>query len=770
MQRLVFLLVIVGLSLTWAQPASAVTDQEVRQAIARLVKQLYGQQNQAGNWDTGGANPNAEGVQANFYGGPTALVLYALLSAGEQWQKNPPMLTALEHLKKINPTKNFNGSYARGVDAHVWAKLPGSQFGKYLEKDYYWLENSIDMQKGGYAYTPGHNHYDNSITQYAVLGMWEAAKRGHAPGEDYWLAVEKRMLRMQNPDGGWNYNGNGASYGSMTTSGLALLYITLDYAHAQKFVQTGQTDNHKTMQAIMKGVNWMHKNYSPNQNPGKNGHYAYYMVGVERVGLAGGWKYFGGKDWYRTGAEVMVRGGGGGGGDGGKTTDVAFRLIFLSRGRVPVLINKLQIKDYAWNNRPFDVSNLTRWASDEIERSVNWQVVPVETKPQEWLDAPLLWISGHEALNLSNEQKAKLLTYVALGGTIITHADTGSSKFSNSVKELCYELWPQYTLTPVPGDDWIYNINYKVGRPTGFSSVHNGVRHLLVHVNKDVGGDLQTYNTRNMDAWQTLVNIYHYATERGNIRPRLDTHYEYRRNAGGKTIRVAQGKYKGNWNPEPGGWLNQDVFLYNRKNVGAKVEQTELIDLPDSGVALAHVTGTAAHVFSTEEINAIKQYVSDGGVMLFESAGGQLEFTQSVQKMLAQLYPDKPIKPLSRSADVISGQGFGGFNCTRVDYRAFFKMRGAMSTTPLLQAMEFDGHPRILISNEDLSAGMVNQPMWGVFGYDSESARKLMGNIALWAERVNPTRQPAAEGTDAEGEGDADEEGDLTVPEADEAN
>lgn len=734
MQRLLSLLVMVGLALMWTDSTDAVTDEQVRQEIAQTVKQIYGQQTGAGNWDGKDANPKATAHASNKYGGPTALALYALLSAGEQWQKNPPMLTALEYMKKLNPTDDFKGSYARGIDAHVWAKLPEQQFGKFLQKDAYWLEESIDMQKGGYAYSPGTGHYDNSITQYAVLGMWEAAKRGHGPSRDYWLAVEKRMLGMQQPDGGWNYNGNGASYGSMTTAGLALLYITLDYAHAADFVKPGNSENHKVMKAINKGLDWMHKNFSPTTNPGKGGHYPYYMVGVERVGLAGGWKFFGGKDWYRTGAAAIM------GKGGGSVVDLSFKLVFLSRGRVPVLINKLQIPDYPWNNRPFDVANLTRWASDEIERSVNWQVIPFSTKPQDWLDAPLLWISGHQPLELSDAQKQKLLTYVALGGTIITHADQSSPQFTSSIRKLCGELWPQYQLAVVPNDDWIYNINYKVGRPTGFMSVNNGVRHLLIHINRDVGSNLQTNNYRDLNAWQTLVNIYHYTTERGDIRPRLATHYETRKNSGGTPIRIALGKYKGNWNPEPGGWINQRIFLANRKSVDVQPEPIDLAELPDSGVAMVHITGTAETTFTAEEIDGIKQFIANGGVVIFESAGGRLEFTQSVQKMLADAYPKTPIKPLSRNSNLISGQGFNGFNCTRVDYRAFFKMRGAMTSTTLLQAMEFDGQPRILISNEDMTAAMVNQPVWGVFGYDSDSARKLMGNIALWANKVNPSK------------------------------
>jgi len=51
-------------------------------------------------------------------------------------------------------------------------------------------------------------------------------------------------------------------------------------------------------------------------------------------------------------------------------------LLFLARGRHPVMMNKLRFDGF-WANRPRDVSNLARFGSKELERPLNWQVVPI---------------------------------------------------------------------------------------------------------------------------------------------------------------------------------------------------------------------------------------------------------------------------------------------------------------------------------------------------------------------------------------------------------
>ena len=120
--------------------------------------------------------------------------------------------------------------------------------------------------------------------------------------------------------------------------------------------------------------------------------WGYALYGVERVGLASGFKQFGRHDWYRELAEDAVIQQGANGSWGSGVVDTSYALLFLARGRHPILMNKLRFDrrgDAAvqyWSNRPRDLSNAARFAARQLERPINWQVVSVDNPWTDWMD------------------------------------------------------------------------------------------------------------------------------------------------------------------------------------------------------------------------------------------------------------------------------------------------------------------------------------------------------------------------------------------------
>jgi len=709
-------------------PASAVTDEQIQQGIEKLVNGLYNQQNNRGTWDPDApGNDHATGGQ---YGGTTALVTYALLTAGESYQ-SPKLRRALEFLNDVD----MEGVYARACRAHVWSHLP-PQFNDKLREDLYWLLEAQHKEKGHYNYTikAGPN-YDNSVTQYGVLGVWEAAKRGHPVGTGYWSLVEKHFVTTQHDNGGWDYrasgNHGGDVRGSMVAAGLAVLYITQDYLHAQDYRTPGRARKHPLQDRINKALDWFGNNFDPNKSPGGGQHH-YYLYGVERIGLASGVKYFNKHDWYEAGAEVILKNIPDG------AANRAFSLLFLVRGRVPVFINKLEIPDYDWNNRPRDLGNLTAWVSDEVEKRMNWQVIPIDVKPEQWLEAPMLYLASHKELQLTEEQEQKIKRYIDLGGMLVTTADGNNSAFTHSVKELMKRLYPQYNYERISPDDELMNVVFKLGtNRLQAESMHNGVRHIAIHLPRDVSWTLHSAGHADPFPWQFFANAYYYATEKGRMRNRMDTHYVERQNSGGgPAMTIGRAQYEGNWNPEPLAWEIQSNFMYNAKKADVKTQTFPLDKLPDPSEAkLVHIAGTGQVEFSEAETNSIKQYVDKGGTLFFENVGGRGAFAESAINMLAKAFPDKRVRPISLQDRLITGTGIGGYDVSNVDYRSYALLRMGKIDAPRLLSINIDDKPRIIISGEDLTEAMLDQPVWGVFGYNTESAQKLMTNIVLSANK-----------------------------------
>jgi hypothetical protein len=183
----------------------------------------------------------------------------------------------------------------------------------------------------------------------------------------------------------------------MTTAGLASMFLCYDNLLYDGFVKCDQGEKvQAVLRFLNKGLDWMDKNFGSIAQGG--GQWWYYLLyGVERVGLASGYKYFGKADWYKLGAERLLRSQGADGawqGGVGPVVDTSYALLFLVRGRHAILFNKLEY-DGDWNDRPRDMAKLTQWIGKEFEETtVNWQIINLKVKPEEWLDAPILYISG----------------------------------------------------------------------------------------------------------------------------------------------------------------------------------------------------------------------------------------------------------------------------------------------------------------------------------------------------------------------------------------
>ena len=79
--------------------------------------------------------------------------------------------------------------------------------------------------------------------------------------------------------------------------------------------------------------------------------------------------------------------------------DVAMALLFLSYGRAPFAITKLEYTSnespkketqLRWHQRPRDITNFTRWMSSDVERHLNWQILSLQASLDDLLDSPIL--------------------------------------------------------------------------------------------------------------------------------------------------------------------------------------------------------------------------------------------------------------------------------------------------------------------------------------------------------------------------------------------
>ncbi len=214
-----------GVGAAWGQAQGRwpeLTAEMVKTSIARGTAYMATTQNENGSFGNGGLARGAYPV------GPTALATLALLNSGVA--PNDPVITrALGYIRSFHDP---GGTYETSlvlmalVAAKDWDrdKMRIAMLAERLE--------SIQTTRGDLAgmWNYGHGQFaggseDHSNTQFAILGLREAAIAGVKIRRKTWELTLKHFIEYQNGDGGWGYHIHDPSTGSMTCSGMGCLVI-----------------------------------------------------------------------------------------------------------------------------------------------------------------------------------------------------------------------------------------------------------------------------------------------------------------------------------------------------------------------------------------------------------------------------------------------------------------------------------------------------------------------------------------------------------------
>lgn len=673
------------------------------------------------------------------FAGKTALACYALLAAGEKVQPNQPLANGLTWLAR----QELAGTYAVSLRICALAAADAEKYGKRIEADAKWLLAAGD-ELGRYTYTKQPQtpvRYDNSNTQMAVLGLDKAAAAGVDIPDSWWRRAETHFRAQQQADGGWGYwippgRVRTQSYGSMTAAALSSLHAAWLVLHEEDFTAARMPD---TSDAVTRGLEWMDRNWDPRQNPGKVVEWYYYWLwSSQRVAEATGRKRFGQSDWYASAAGHLasLQQADGGFGYGDKVPETALALLFLAHGSRQVGLAKLQWPG-AWNSRPRDAAQWTAFLNDSFEFRTRWQVVSVDDPPEDFLEAPVLYISGAGPIRLEDAQLDKLRRFVRAGGTIVSEAAANNGDFTLDIQRIYKRMCPEMAWRRIGPDEAVYNAQYKLG-DAGLWGLHNGVRYVAIHSPRQLSLALHRGDRRGQrETFSLLANLFLYATgldaprplSLGRARPFDAAHPP------SATIRVARVKFEGNWDPEPAAWNRLADLLAVADRVRLQVAAVDPGELKPGTHDLAVLTGVGQLDLSDKQLGAIGDYLRAGGTLLVDAAGGDETFVEQVRgKILPLLATGRHVRPEGTDAIFARAAGAEG----KVRYR---RSPAAAASRPLLAeprlvGVEIQGRTAIWFSTEDLTAGLVGAQALSIRGYQPLVARQIARNILYRTAQV----------------------------------
>lgn len=733
--------------LALAGTARSATYDQIEKAIERGKTWLYAQQSSNGNWETDPKrDPDAKAWRVNGgqWGGRTALATAALLVAGEK-PEHPAIASAIDFLKKAR----IEGVYALSMRCVVWSRLPQTpDVAEALARDANLLvkmTKSTGDAKGfaDYLFT-GDADYSHSRGNYAALGVWSAAQAGIEVSPSYWRMIQEGWRSHQLPDGSWTYQQQKRtkypSTPGMTAAGIATLFIAEDYLGADAADDCKPSPPNPSLE---KGIKWLAANLdkvATDESYERDWPFPT-LYAVERVGVASGMRYIGGVDWYQKGADWLI--------DGQRKDgawshnrkpdliDTCFAVLFLARGRAPLAIAKVDYSasgaSRAWNNRPRDVANVVRWLSRVAEHDLSWQSVTLDAPVEDLIESPVLYLSGSEQLTLSAQHKERIKQYVEAGGLVLASADCGKAPFASSMKKLGKELFPKYNFRDLPDSSSIFSTysRSKWRMKPVISAMSNGVRELIVLVpTGDASRSWQANVHKDRpELFQLAANVYFYAVDRSPPRDRGQGHFAELDDADvSSTLLVARLKYDGNWDPEPGGWRRLSAIYAKEHSTSIEVRAVELDGSGGlSQYKFAHLTGTEELKLSSQQLEEIRSWISSGGTLIVDAAGGSTRFADSAAKVLVSLFDGRTVAPLAKDHSIYNSP-----TPVEFEYRSYArKFSNGQLDGPKLIGIEIDGRLAVVFSREDLSAGLVGQRVDGVMGYTPHSATMLMSRILM---------------------------------------
>ena len=761
---LVALLIALGTQLAVVPSLRAeIQPEQVRSAIEKAITFLKEQQNADGTWSERGA----------YEGGVTALCTLALLNAGVE-PEDECVQKALHFLRKLPPAL----TYTTALQTMVLCAAEPDKDRVLIRRNVQWLQ---EMQlrtgagKGGWSYPRG-GRPDNSNSQFALLGLYEAHRIGVPVSDKTWRMALEYWHRWQNDDGAWGYNHmSRQGSGSMTCAGISSVVI------ASSVLNRGDADfvgnrvkccvEHKPDPSVEKAVAWLEAHFAVHTNPGNGNWLLYYLYGLERAGRMTNRRFIGQHDWYREGAEMLVstqaRFDGFWKGLGGFEDEphvaTSFALLFLAKGRRPILIAKLKhLPVTDWNHHRHDLDNLTTYVENRWKRDLTWQVIDSENATvEDLLQAPVLFISGKVAPDFSEEEVKRLRDYVDRGGFIFAEACCGGDEFDKGFRALMCRVFPEreYNLRLLPPSHPIWGAEEPVDprfvRPLW--GIEHGCRTSVVYCPQDLScywelarmgqeEKLPKAIREEVEAVEAIgINVLAYATNR-ELKFKYEafqapavTAAEDKFDRG--KLYVARLSHPGGCSAAPAALSNLMQVAAQQLKVRASTEVREL-SMTDPQIFHYHLLfmhGRQQFRLTEAERKTLRTYLERGGMLMADSICSSKDFTESFRKEMKALFPTAALARIPASHPMFSAE-LGGENLTTVSRRqmetraggAAMKMQ-VIQGEPYLEGITLGQRYAVLFSPYDLSCALENHQSLDCEGYIRADAARIGLSVLLYS-------------------------------------
>jgi len=370
-------------------------------------------------------------------------------------------------------------------------------------------------------------------------------------------------------------------------------------------------------------------------------------------------------------------------------------------------------------------------------------------------ELPILYLTGSEGFELSDEVRKKLRWYLQDGGTLLCDARSGSDDYLKSwVKEIT-RIFPHKKTRRLPEDHPIYNCFYKIDEvgyavegkkpfrdkpvllgvnigcrtavvltPYGLSCPWDGHKH-----------DYGKFVWPREDALKLGSNIIAYTLAHYELGRYLATQKVYFEEGeeGADRFTFAQVIHGGDWDPTPGAAMNLLKCVEKDSTMDVKFKRAA-VDLSKADVfkyPFLYMTGLHDFRLTDGELASLRRYLKNGGILFADSCCGRKHFDAAFRREIARVIPGAKLSVVPSSHEIYSA---AGDRISSVDYKPMvIKAKGKDFHALPLEGISIGGTLAVIYSRYDLGCGWMGVEVPYCVGVAPKDSMRLARSILVYA-------------------------------------
>ena len=407
---------------------------------------------------------------------------------------------------------------------------------------------------------------------------------------------------------------------------------------------------------------------------------------------------------------------------------------------------------YDWTTDPSDIANLLKWTNKQLGIRYRPQRVKLQQFSYDPAEIPILYLTGHEAFSFSDDYRKKLRWFLQDGGYLIGDACCGQKPFSEAFIKEVRQIFPDRPLEPLDSDHPLYNCFYHIKNVTYCEGttpkdtkspyilgITLGCRSAVLAAPYDLscGWDGHDHDTgpriKLADAKQLGANMITYCLANYQLGRALSTEKVYFQKDEKTRDELVFGQvmHDGDWDPDPSAVMN--LLKYVGKNSTMEVQfkraNVDLRKVDAFQYPFLYMTGHKDFHFTNEEINALRSYLRNGGLLLVDSCCGRAAFDRAFRREMKRALPTKDLQrlptshPVYRSRHVISS----------AKYTDMVRQSQPDMTAPSLEGISLGGVLCVVYSPYDMGCGWEEMVHPYSKGYHAPDALKLGLNVLTYS-------------------------------------